>query len=80
MNKIQDLGLTLVESDHVNVPGIAELHLTLECKVIYKVKQEVSHIPQAIQDRYYPADDQGKQDFHDAFYGEILGAYLIEEA
>ena len=79
LNKIQDLNLTLVDSDHVNVPGIKELPLTLECKVIYKVKQEVSAIPQAVQERYYPADDQGNQDFHDAFYGEILGAYLIEE-
>ena len=79
LNKIQDLGLTLVDSDHVDVPGIRELPLTLECKVIYKVKQEVSRIPQNIQERYYPMDAQGNQDFHDAFYGEIVGAYLIEE-
>ena len=79
LNKIQDLGLTLVESDHVSVPGIQELPLTLECKVIFKVKQEVSAIPEAIQERYYPKDIQGNQDFHDAFYGEIVGAYLIEE-
>ena len=34
-DKIADLGLTLVESDCISVPGIQEFPLTLECKVIY---------------------------------------------
>lgn len=79
VNKIQDLGLTLVESDHVAAPGIKELPITLECKVIYKQLQDISAIPQNIQDRYYPADAQGKQDIHYAYYGEIVGAYLIQD-
>ena len=79
VNKIQDLGLTLVESDHVAAPGIKELPVTLECKVIYKQLQDISVIPQNIQDRYYPADAQGKQDIHHAYYGEIVGAYLIQD-
>lgn len=79
VNKAQELGLTLVESDHVAVPGIAQLPLTLECKVIYKLKQELSTAPQDIQDRYYPKNDHGDQDFHYAFYGEIVGAYLVED-
>ena len=79
VNKIQDLGLTLVESDHVAAPGIKELPITLECKVIYKQFQDISAIPQNIQDRYYPADAQGKQDVHYAYYGEIVGAYLIQD-
>lgn len=79
LNKIQDLGLTLVESNNVSVPGIQELPLTLECKVIYKMKQTAPGIPEDIQNRYYPKDIDGNQDLHDAFYGEILGAYLIEE-
>ena len=83
LDKIRELGLHLVDSDVVDVPGIAELPLTLECKVIYKQKQDLSAIPQDILARYYPevpgADFAGEtRDFHYAYYGEIVGAYLIE--
>ena len=84
MDKIEALGLHLVESDHVEVPGIAEFPLTLECKIIYKQKQDLSAIPQDIIDRYYPeipgADFDGQsRDYHYAYYGQIVGAYLIED-
>lgn len=79
LDKIQELGLHLVDSDVVSVPGIAELPLTLECKVIYKQKQDLSAIPEDIIKRYYPADDTGFQDYHYAYYGEIVNAYLIEK-
>ena len=36
MNKIEELGLHLEEPMSVSVPGIKELPLTLECKVLYK--------------------------------------------
>ena len=78
MDKIRELGLHLVESDVVSVPGIAELPLTLECKVIYKQKQDLSAIPADIIKTYYPADDTGFQDYHYAYYGEIVNAYIIE--
>ena len=76
-DKIQEMGLTLVDSDVVSVPGIRELPLTLECKVIYKQKQDLSAIPADIIAKYYPADDSGFQDYHYAYYGEIVNAYLI---
>ena len=79
MDKIQELGLHLVESDVIAVPGIEELPLTLECKVIYKQKQDLSAIPEDILNRYYPADETGFQDYHYAYYGEIVNAYLIEK-
>ena len=78
-NKIEDLGLTLVESDVVSAPGIKELPLTLECKVIYKQKQDLSVLPDGIIDRFYPV--VGEDDFRDghiAYYGEIVNAYMIE--
>lgn len=79
-NKIQDLGLTLVESDVVQVPGIQELPLTLECKVIYKQQQDLTRMPQAVIDRFYPVvNEEGFQDYHIAYYGEIVNAYLIEK-
>ena len=79
LDKVKELGLHLVESDAVSVPGIAELPLTLECKVIYKQKQDLSAIPADIIKTYYPADETGFQDYHYAYYGEIVNAYLIEE-
>jgi flavin reductase (DIM6/NTAB) family NADH-FMN oxidoreductase RutF len=79
-DKIADLGLTLVDSDVVSVPGIQELPLTLECKVIYKQKQDLDALPQEIIERFYPViADDGFQDYHIAYYGEIVNAYLIEE-
>lgn len=79
-DKIQDLGLTLVESDLIHVPGIQELPLTLECKVIYKQQQDLSKLSQSVIDRFYPEiDDSGFRDYHIAYYGEIVNAYLIED-
>lgn len=79
-DKIRDLGLTLVESEKIRVPGIAELPLTLECKVIYQQKQDLSQIPQSVIDRFYPAvNESGFRDCHIAYYGEIVNAYLIEK-
>ena len=75
-DKIADLSLTLVDSDNVQVPGIRELPLTLECKVIYKQPQDPSAIPQSIKDRYY--NDNIPGDYHTAYYGEIVGAYIAE--
>ena len=77
-DKIADLGLTLEAPEVISVPGIQELPLTLECKVIYKQKQDLSAIPENILTRYYPADETGYQDYHYAYYGEIVSAYIIE--
>lgn len=73
MDKIAQLGLHLEESEHIGVPGIRELPLTLECKVIYKEEQDLSRIPGDIISRYYPQGDH-----HHVYYGQILGAYIIE--
>ena len=72
-DKIKELGLHTVESDVVSVPGIRELPLTLECKVLYKEEQDLSRIPADILARYYPQGDQ-----HHVYYAEIVNAYLIE--
>ena len=72
-DKIADMSMTLEEPEVISVPGIKELPLTLECKVIYRQRQENDKIPADLFDRYYPAGD-----FHTAFYGEIVSAYVIE--
>lgn len=74
MDKIKELGLHTVESDVVSVPGIQELPLTLECKVLYKEEQDLNRIPADILARYYPQGDH-----HHVYYAEIVNAYLIEE-
>lgn len=84
VDKIQALNLTLEESVSVSAPGIRELPLTLECKVLYQQPQELAAIPEAILERYYPQDvpstDPGKnRDRHTAYYAEIVNAYLITE-
>lgn len=74
VNKIKELHLVLEDGEKVSVPGIKELPLTLECKVIYKQEQPVEQIPADAKDRYYHHGDA-----HTAYYGEIVNAYLITE-
>lgn len=79
-DKINDLSLSLVESDIISVPGFKEFPLTLECRVIAQYLQDPKDLPETVQNRFYPKDmEQGKQDAHIAYYGEIVNAYLIEE-
>ena len=84
MNKIKELGLHLEEPMSISVPGIKELPLTLECKVIYKQQQDLTAIPQKILDRYYPQEEDtlhpgSDRDYHICYYGQILKAYIIED-
>ena len=74
VDKIAALGLTLEEPEVISVPGIRQLPLTLECRVIYKQDQPLSAIGEDIQRRYYAQGDP-----HTAYYGQILSAYRIEE-
>ncbi len=83
MDKIQDLELTLEESQIVSVPGIKQLPLTLECKVFYKQRQDPDQIPAAVVERYYPEVEMklasgAIRDYHTAYYAEIVNAYIIE--
>ena len=80
MDKIAQLGLHLEEPEHISVPGIRELPLTLECKVIYRQDQDLAAItPENIRRFYPPVPPQEQGDHHIAYYGQILGAYLIED-
>lgn len=84
IDKIKELGLTLVDGEKISVPGIKELPLTLECKVIYKQTQDHNAIPTELQQRFYPQDvasdfSGANKDFHTMYYGEIVSAYIIEQ-
>ena len=79
MDKIKELGLHLEEPETIGVPGIKELPLTLECKVIYKQDQDPDAINQENTARYYPRNEEFPEgDYHTAYYGQITAAYIIE--
>ena len=83
LDKIAALGLTLEEPEKISVPGIRELPLTLECRVVYVQPQDLSVLEKPLCDRYYPQDVDSSnpgsnRDAHIAFYGEIVASYIIE--
>ncbi len=83
IDKIKDLGLTLVDGKMISVPGIKELPLTLECKVVYKQLQDREAITDENRLKHYPSDVDStyhlaNKDYHVAYYGEIVNAYIIE--
>jgi len=83
IDKVSELGLTLVPGTDINAPGIKELPLTLECKIIYSQLQDKTRIPPNIKAANYPQDVPGSypgsnRDYHTMFFGEIVGAYMVE--
>ncbi|MBR2147704.1 MAG: flavin reductase family protein [Muribaculaceae bacterium] len=74
MDKIEVAGLTLVDPEVIGVPGIKELPLTLECRVLYRQQQSHGQLSEELRKHFYTIE---KGD-HIAYYGEILAAYIIE--
>jgi len=82
-DKISELSLSLESPNRISVPAIKELPLTLECKVVYKQKQNKNEITEENRSKFYPQDVESSfhganRDFHTAYYGEIVSAYIIE--
>ena len=83
IDKIKELGVTLEDPETTTVPGIKELPLTLECRVVYKQKQDPKMIKPEYNEFFYPQDIDGSfhdrnRDYHTAYYGEIVDAYIIK--
>ena len=83
VDKIKEMNLTLETPEVISVPGIKEFPLTLECKVIYRQMQDKNEIPENIKAENYPQDvdslnPSSNRDYHMAYYGEIVKAYIIE--
>ena len=76
VDKIKEMNLTLEDPEVISVPGFRELPLTLECKVLFKNKQDEARLPQDIRDRYY-SGGKNTGDVHYAYYAEIVSAYII---
>ena len=70
--------LTLVEAETILTPGIKEVPLTLECKVLYRQDQVLADIPDEARQRYYSRGTDS-EDFHTAYIGQIVSAYIIRE-
>ena len=79
VDKIKEMDLHLEEPDVINVPGIKEFPITLECKVVYKQDQDLSSIAEDKRLRYYAPGTANDGDYHTAYYGEVLAAYIIED-
>ena len=78
-DKIADLSLHTEESEVISVPGIRELPLTLECKVIYKQQQYPECMTDPEPATHYPENSADiHADYHTAYYGQIVNAYIIE--
>ena len=79
VDKFQALGLETEDPEVISVPGIRQLPLTLECKVVYAQQQYPEHMMDAELPTHYPENSQTiHADYHTAYYGRILSAYIIE--
>lgn len=79
MDKFKELGLTQVAGQTVAAPAIAQLPLTLECKVIYQQNQDLSALESTCREHSYPTGTVEENNFHTAYYGEITAAYILED-
>ena len=79
VDKIKELGLTLEEPEEISVPGIKELPITLECRVVYQQDQDLSALEEEKRLHYYKPGTHDDGDFHTAYYGEVVAAYIIED-
>lgn len=83
VDKVAAAHLTLEEPEVIRVPGIRQVPLTLECKVIYKQHQDPQAIPEDIRTVSYPQDVDSSfhganKDYHMAYYGLIVASYIIK--
>lgn len=82
IDKLAEAGLTLEEAETLHTPGVREYPLTLECRVLYAQRQELSLLPETIREKMYPQDVDGtaplaNRDAHTAYIGQIVDAYII---
>lgn len=78
MDKFAQLGLQTEPGETVAVPGIRQLPLTLECKVIYRQDQDPAALAQDVMARYYTPGTRNEGDYHTMYFGLITAAYIIE--
>lgn len=70
--------VTLVEPQTNHTPGIKEYPLTIECELLYAQDQVLEKMPASVIERYY-SDEEDVGNFHTAYIGRIVDAYIIKE-
>ncbi len=81
-NKIEESGITYVDSNKVESPAVKEFALNIECKIVYKKLQDKEAIDSKF-DSCYPQDVDSSntganKDYHIEYMGEIVDAYIIK--
>lgn len=74
VDKFEKLGLHRIPGNLVSSPALAELPLTVECRVLYRQEQNPESIPASLIRKHYPNGD-----FHTAYIGQIVDAYILEK-
>ena len=82
VDKAAEAGLTPEAPELNHTPGVREYPLTLECKVLYAQRQELSGLPAEIREAMYPQDVDGtatgaNRDPHTAYVARVVRAYII---
>ena len=75
MDKFRELGLTARKGFLVNAPYIEECPVHYECVVRYKNDLKPGLLAKEIEDSVYST-----MDMHMIYYGEVMGAYAVEDA
>ena len=73
VDKFEKLGITANDGISVNSPYIKECPIHFECNIIYKNRMEPGQLDKEIEESVYP-----KKDMHVIYYGEVKGAYAIQ--
>lgn len=71
VDKYQLAGITLIDSESVDSPRIADCGVYFECKTIYSHEFDPMRMKGDSQDPWYQ-----NEDFHTAYYGEIVNYYI----
>ena len=83
IDKVIESGMTLVDPEVISVPAVKEFPLTLECRVMYSQKQDLTALSAEINEHMYPKDVPGtdvkaNRDAHITYFGEIVDAYILK--
>lgn len=75
VDKFEKFGFTAVKGNTVDAPYIKECPVHFECKIIYKDDLAPGILPKDLEADVYPG-----KNMHMLYYGQIMGAYAVEDA
>ena len=84
IDKAEKAKLSLTPAQTIRTPAVAQYPLTLECRVLYSQKQDLSLLPEDIRRSAYPENVESdaplaNKDPHTLYIGQIMDAYIIRE-